>query len=508
MMTNKYSKFNMLTKRLIFYSRRVRSGLSGIATIGAVNTFIVLAALVDFPAMAQDDNQMMKLDMAGCIEYALNHATDMQNAILEEQSARSKVKEITGLGLPQVSGSVTLQHSPTLSRFYGEYTPGSSSFISDDVADQVGMESGDVYALENLFQLQNSGDASLSVNQLIFNGSYFVGLKVSKAYKDLAIKQRDKVKGDVISDVAKSYFNVLINKDRLRLFSASLARLDTLYRNTKALYDNGFAEEIEVDRLKVSLNNAQSDYSNLKNLDILSMRILKFQMNYPLDKPLELIGSIEDVLSRPIEEITDEVTYSNRPDYQVLVANRALQELNLRDKYAQTLPVIGAYANLGYNTQSSTFGALFTEESSFTEGNGLGRDSWYGYSAVGLSLSWNIFTGFQKRQQIQQEKIALEQINNSIDQFEYLINIEVKEAGLTFQNAMQKFEVQKENVALADKVFVISKAKYEEGIGSNLEVVDADSGLKEAQTNYYNTLFEVILAKIDLNRAKGEFENE
>jgi len=123
-------------------------------------------------------------------------------------------------------------------------------------------------------------------------------------------------------------------------------------------------------------------------------------------------------------------------------------------------------------------------------------------------LSWNVFTGFQKRQQIQQEKLNLEKINNSIDQFEYMINIELKEAGLTFENALQKFEVQKENVELADKVFRITQAKYEEGVGSNLEVVEADSDLKEAQTNYYNTLFEVILAKIDLNRAKGEQENE
>ncbi|MFT6867229.1 MAG: outer membrane protein [Cyclobacteriaceae bacterium] len=462
-----------------------------------------LASIVSSAQVAKAQTDDAVFDMQQCIDYAVEHSTDMKNAILDEQSADSKVRETIGIGLPQVNGSVSVQKSPTLQRFYGQYSPNSTIGPTADQALQAGINDGDVFAAENFFQLKGAGDANLSINQLIFNGSYIVGLQASNTYKELSIKQKIKTKGDVTSDVAKSYFNVLINQDRLRLFEANLARLDTLYHNTVEMQKSGFAEQIDVDRLKVSLNNLKSEQENVKNLNILSMRLLKFQMNYPLDQQLKLSGSIEDVLSMSIGEIREDVAYMDRPDYQVLMTNRKLQELNIKNKYAEALPSIGAFATLGYSTQSPTFTGLFSTESNFSAVSGIGPDQWYKYSTVGLRLSWNLFSGMQRSFQIQQEKIELEKLENNIDQFEYAINMEVKEAALTLENALQKFEVQKENTELAERIFRITQLKYEEGVGSNFEVVEADSALKEAQTNYYNSLFEAIIAKIDLNMALG-----
>lgn len=474
-----------------------------------INYIAIILLLGSLAAQAQNTTATKTFTVQQCIDYALQNATGVQNAILDEQSAQAKVRETIGLGLPQVSGSISVQHSPTLQRFFGTYVPTDpgkpeSTFgINNTQAQQLGVNPGDVFAAQNFFQLQSAGDANLSINQLIFNGSYIVGIQASNAFKELAVKQANKAKGDIAADVAKSYFNVLINRDRLRLFAANLSRLDTLYRNTVEMNKNGFVEKIEVDRLKVSLNNLNSEYDNIKNLNTLSMRLLKFQMNYPLDQPLALEGEIEDVLGIVIEPVVDEVAYSNRPDYQVLMANKGLQELNMKNKYAELLPTIGAFANLGMSTQSPNFSGLFSTESDFTEVDAVGPDKWYGYSTVGLRLNWNIFTGFQKRYQIQQQKIELEKIDNSVDQFENMIEMEVVETGLSLKNALSKLEVQRENRELADEIYRISQIKYEAGVGSNIEVVDADSALKEAQTNYYNALFEAIIARIDLNMALG-----
>ncbi len=133
----------------------------------------------------------------------------------------------------------------------------------------------------------------------------------------------------------------------------------------------------------------------------------------------------------------------------------------------------------------------------------LGPDKWYNYSTVGLRLSWNIFTGLQRNYQIQQQQIELEKIENNVAQFENMIEVEVVDARLTLSNALDRLAVQRENKELAERIYQISQIKYEEGVGSNLEVVDADNGLKEAQTNYYNSLFEAIIAKIDLSMALG-----
>ncbi len=472
-----------------------------------LNILGLLLGLSSTWAFGQTDQVEIKIpvyDLQQCIDYAVSNATGMQNAILDEQSATSKVRETIGIGLPQVTGSVSVQKSPTLSRFYSQYGPNSPFGPTADQAQQAGIKDGDVFAAENFFQLKGSGDANLSINQLIFNGSYIVGLQASNTYKELSIKQKEKTKGDITADVAKSYFNVLINQDRLKLFDINMARLDTLYRNTIQMQKNGFAEQIDVDRLKVSLNNLRSEQDNMRNLSTLSMRLLKFQMNYPLDQPLELSGSIEDVLSMPVGDISEDVTYEDRPDYQVLLTNRKLQELNIKNKYAEALPSIGAFASLGYSTQSPTFTGLFKTEAGFSETSGIGPDQWYNYSTFGLRLNWNIFSGMQRSFQIQQQKIELEKLENNIDQFETAINMEVKEAALSLENALQKFEVQKENKELAERIFRITQLKYEEGVGSNFEVVEADSALKEAQTNYYNALFEAIIARIDLNMALGQ----
>ena len=462
---------------------------------------IIIAIILSLGARAQDEESAMSLE--ACIEYALQNNAEMKNAALDEKSAVMQVKETRGIGLPQISGSAVVQKSPTLQRFFAEYTPGSSIGLTDGQATGLGVSPGDIYASENFFQLQSVGDASLGVNQIIFNGSYLVALQASKTYKELSIKQKEETRVGIIAHVSKAYYDVLINRERLNLFSANLSRLDTLFRNTQELYENGFAEEIEVDRLKVSINNLKSDLDNIVNLNTISLTLLKFQMGYPLEQSLELSGTFDDVLGATVAQSDAAVDYENRPEYQSLLVKRKLQELNIKNKYSEILPTLTGFANVGYSTQSRSFGGLFSTQSNFEGIDEVGPDKWYQYSSIGLSLNWNLFTGLQRQYQIQQEKVSLEQLNNGISRYESVIDLEVQTSRLTLQNAIQKIDVQRENMELADKVFRVTQIKYEEGIGSNLEVVEADTSLKEAQTNYYNALYDAIIAKIELQKALG-----
>ncbi|MDW3192564.1 MAG: TolC family protein [Cytophagales bacterium] len=464
-------------------------------------SLFITAILLSVGLRAQQGSSAMSLE--ACIEYALANNAEMKNAALDEKSAVMQVKETRGIGLPQISGSAVVQKSPTLQRFYAQYTPGSPIGLTDEQATELGVVEGDVYAAENFFQLQSVGDASLGVNQIIFSGSYIVALQASNTFKELSVRQKDETRVNIIENVSKAYYDVLINQERLNLFTANLTRLDTLYRNTRELYNNGFAEEIDVDRLKVSLNNLKSDRDNIINLNTISMTLLKFQMGYPLEQSLELSGTFDDVLGATIARNDAQVKYEDRPGYQTLLVNRKLQELNIRNKYAEALPTLSGFANLGVSTQSQSFGGLFSTQSNFDGIDQVGPDSWYRYSSIGLSLNWNIFTGLQRRFQIQREKVSLEQLDNGINQYQSLIDLEVQTSRLALQNAVQKIEVQRENMELADKVFRVTQIKYQEGIGSNLEVVEADTALKEAQTNYYNALYDAIIARIDLQKALG-----
>ena len=448
--------------------------------------------------------QTTTFDLEECMNYAVENVANSKNASLDEEIAELSVKETVGIGLPQINGSANMQHNPDLPRFFSEYNPESGFGISEEDAQSLGIQQGDVFGATNFFQLKSNGDINLSATQLIFNGSYIVGLQAARTYKKLSRKQKDYTQSELKATVAKAYFNVLINDERLTLYKSNLDRMEKLYKETEALYENGFAEKIEVDRLKVTLNNAETQKSNYEDLSELSMQLLKFQMNYPLDSPLELEGSISDFVNGEVQNVPQEYDLINRHDYQAMVTNKELQELNLKNIYAGGLPVIQAFGTWGATTQSATFGGLFRQESNFEGNSGVGPDRWFSYSAIGLSLNWSLFTGLQRNYQIQQQKVEIKKLENNLSQFESQVKIEVEQQGVLLKNANKNLEVQKENMELAQNIFDISEIKYKEGVGSSLEVVNADNELKQAQTNYFNALFDAVIAKIDLTRAVGK----
>lgn len=438
------------------------------------------------------------------MNYAVENEANSKNAILDEEIAELSVKETVGIGLPQLNGSANVQHNPDLPRFFSEYNPASGFGITEEDAQSLGIQQGDVFGATNFFQLKSNGDINLSATQLIFNGSYIVGLQAARTYKKLARKQKDYTQSELKAAVAKAYFNVLINEERLALYKSNLERMETLYKETEALYESGFVEKIEVDRLKVTLNNAETQRSNYEGLSELSMKLLKFQMSYPIDSPLELEGSISDFVNGEIQNVPQAYDLLNRHDYQSMVTNKELQELNLKNIYAGGLPVVQAFGTLGASTQSATFGGLFRQESNFEGNADVGPDRWFSYSAIGLSLNWSLFTGLQRNYQIQQQKVEIRKLENSLSQFESQVRVEVEQQGILLTNANKNLEVQRENMELAQSIFDISEIKYKEGVGSSLEVVNADNELKQAQTNYFNALFDAVIAKIDLTRAIGE----
>lgn len=444
-----------------------------------------------------------------CIEYALKNSVTMQNMVVDEEIAKAKVKETIGIGLPQISGNINATTNPTLPRFFSRKIT-SYNFIPVDSRPPYAnffpqLGDNDVLAGQNFFQLPNSLNAAVTVNQLIFNGSYIIGLKASSAFKDLAYKSTNQTKEQTIEQVTKAFYGALINQERINLFDNNIARVDSLLRNTSALNKNGFAEEIDVDRVQVTQNNLTVEKSKFERLQILSIELLKFQMGYPMDQQLTLVGKINEVSTDvALDEYLKDWNYKNRPDVQVFEATKELQRLNVKNKNAAMLPILSASANLGYSKQSATFGNLFSNGPDFAEVGGTGPDKLYPFTSIGINLSIPIFGGLQNRYQTQQEKLKLQKLDNGFKQLKSSIDLSVKQSVTAYQNSQQSLESQKKNMTLAEKVARVTKIKYTQGVGSNLEVVDAESALKESQINYFNALYEVLVAKIDIEKAFGK----
>ncbi len=470
--------------------------------------FRLLILSVALPGLALAQQQRTQFTLDECIDYALENSINIKNAAIDEDIAAARVKETRGIGLPQIDATVGVLHNQKLPRFFAQhFTPADDQESFFDLSGIPGIQEGDVVGIPNFFQLKSSGNAALNINQILFNGSYLVGLKAAAAYRELSIRSSVQTREETVQNVSKAYYGVLINKDRMTLFDNNIARVDSLLKTTRALNQNGFAESIDVDRIRVTLNNLVAERDKFYNLQELSLYLLKFQMNYPMDKPLEIEGDIaslkvdESVLQR-YEANWD---YTQRSDYQLLEANRNLQELDVRNKFSTALPSLSAFANFGYSTQSPDIGGIFRTETTGVEATpNYGPDKWYSFTTFGLNLNIPIFSGLQRSYRLQQAKLNLMKIDNSFASLQSAIDLEVRQVAISYLNAIKSLESQQENSVLAANVARVTKIKYEQGVGSNLEVIDAESALKESQINYYNALYDALVAKVDLDKAFGK----
>lgn len=432
--------------------------------------------IVALNAMAQEQNQIA-FSLEEAIDYALKNNTNIINKEYEKEIAETQVGETLSQGLPQVNASANLNYNfepqkslLDLSTFDPNVPEGTEQPVS--------------------FQQKYDGNISVSLSQLIFDGSFFVGLEASRTFKELSTKEHIKTQIDVTEAVSKAYYNVLVTRERLQLLEVNLSRIDTLLDETQTMYENGFAEKIDVNRLKVQYNNLNVQVKNTRQLLEVSEDMLLFQMGMPVNNTIELTDKLEEVTFEPVDDAA--FNYSQRIEYSQLQTNLALTNLDMKNNKVKYMPTLYANANYGYNTQTGESSQWFKS------------DRWLNYGLIGATLSVPIFDGFLKSNKIQKNKLQIKQIERSFDQLENSIDLEIRQAKVNMDNSIEDMAAQKENMQLAEEIYSVTKIKYQEGVGSNLEVVEADADYKEAQTNYYNALFNALIAKVELEKAYGK----
>jgi outer membrane protein len=329
---------------------------------------------------------------------------------------------------------------------------------------------------------------------MIFNGSYFVGLKASKTYQELSKKDHIKSKIDVVESVTKAYYSVLVNEMMLETINSNFQRLDSLLRETKIMYENGFVELLEFNRLQVEFNNIQAQKSNSERAVEISKELLKFQMGMPVQNEMDISETFSDLEFNIQQELDMKYSFQRRIEYTKLETNRQLAELDMKNNRAQYLPNIDLVASWGMNAGVKDFGTL----------GELGNNRvWTDYQITGLTLKLPIFDGLYKSKKIQQNKIQLKQLEYQRMMLENSIQMEVAQFRKTLLNNLDQLESQEKNMQLAQSVYNQSKIKYQEGVGSNLEIIDADNSFKQAQSNYFNALYDALISHVDYQKALG-----
>jgi outer membrane protein TolC len=415
-----------------------------------------------------------------CIEYAIQNRTEVKNAELDNQIAKARVGEVRSIGLPQVNASLNLIDNYKVP----------VNFLPAQILNPQA-PAGEFVAVQ--FQTQYAGQSKIEVQQLVFSGSYLLGLKAAATYTQLSEKQITQSKIEIAESVSKAYYSFLINKERLELLKQNYNRLDTVYQQTKALYENGFAEKIDADRLKVASNNIKMEIQNFERLIELSDMLLKFQMGLQQEDNLTVSGSLEKLEINQSDALVAQINPEQRIEFSLLQTQKDLNLLQIREYKARYLPTLAFFANYGANMGSSKAKDLVP----------FASDRWITNGALGISLNVPVFDSFEKKYLLQQEKFKLLKTENQMMDFSRVVKLQVAQSQISLQNSIDKLNFQKENMELAQEIFRVTKIKYEEGLGSNLEVVEAETAYKEAQTNYYSALYDGMVAKIDLQKAQG-----
>ncbi|WP_229217030.1 TolC family protein [Dyadobacter luteus] len=444
--------------------------------------FMLAVCLSIVPSRAQDSNFTLK----EAVDYAIKNNINVKNAQLDAVSAEAQIGEIRAAGLPQLSANANITDNLIIQRFFlpaGGF--GDPSVPAD----------GPPVAVK--FGVKKQGSVSATLNQLIFNGSYFIGLKAAATYRELAQKSTTQSKVTVAEAVTKAYYSVQVAVEKAKVLDYNISRIDTLMRETKAMNESGFVELLDVNRLEVQQNNLLTERQKVQNLIELSYTLLKYQMGMALDQPLKLTDTIDTVNLDQLRSETAQaaVNYENRIEYSLLNTQEKLAVLDIRNIRAGYLPSLSASVGYGHNAGANTYADLFTMK-------------WFNNSVLSLNLSIPIFDGFTKRYQIEQKKIALDKVKNGQTLLKQSIDLEASQAGINIKNAFATLETQKRNLDLAQEIVRVSKIKYKEGVGSNIEVINAESSFKEAQTNYFAALYDLMIAKVDLSKAKGELYND
>lgn len=417
----------------------------------------------------------MGLSLRQSVDYALTNQTAIKNANLDAEISQRKSQEYMGIALPQVSGQFD----------FADYLKLPTSLIP---AEFLGGEPGTYAELQ--FGTQYNGTANLSASQLVFDGRYFLGLKASKTLAELSTKDVTRTTIQTVESVMKAYLTALITGERHRQLEANVVSLKNTLDNTKALYEAGFVEKVDVDRIAVGYNNLLSEKEKMEKYRTVSKYLLKFQMGMDVNQEIVLTDTLFEADFEMLLQNAAAPDVNNRIEYQMLQTSLSLAEMNIKQYKLGYLPSLYAIGSYSFQAQVNEFDLIPSSK-------------WYNTAFIGFTFNLPIFDGLQKARQIQQGKLEFMKRENNITNFQNSMKLEVSTAKSNLENAITTLEVQRSNQELADEIVTISRKKFEMGVGSSLEVTDAETSLKDAQSNYLSALYDAWAARIELEKALG-----
>ena len=461
--------------------------------------WITTAVTVSVSAQAQQapPTQVHNLSVQEAVDFGMKNSAQVKNALIGIQIQRETNREITASAFPQLSGSITANYFPKVPV---QSFPNFIAAATYGVLENEGVKDGsgapiisptDFGFIQAQFGTKYTASAGLDLSQLLFDGQVFVGLQARAAAMDFSRKQAEVTQEQIKANIHKIYYQLVVGRKQMESLDANIVRLEKLLRDTREIYKQGFAEQLDVSKVDVSLTNLLTERSRVNTQLSSGLLGLKLLMGMPARDSLTLTDTLTDADLK--EDILEGVyAYSERKEYQQMELAKKLGQFNVRRYKLTYVPTVAAFGSLSKNAQRNRFDFFnFSKE-------------WFTTALVGIKISVPIFDGFARDARIKRAQLELQQTENNLSNLELLIDNEVETARNNMRNAILSMDLQKRNMVLAEQVYEQTRKKYEQGLGSNLEITNAQTELRIAQTNYYSALYDAIIARVEYRRATGK----
>ncbi len=459
---------------------------------------LIIAILLSGAAYLQAQ-QVHAFSVKDAIDYAHKNNARIKNAILDLQIQLQSNKAIAAGALPTVSataGTTDYFNIPVqpVSDFitpaiYGVLV---QQGVKDANGNPITMPSGEPAVFPFSLYQKYSANGGVTLQQTLFDGQVFVGLKARKTSIDYARKAIDLTEENIRVNIYKLYYQLVVGKTMIEQINANIMRAEKLLHDAGEMYANGFSEKLDVDRATVQLANLKTQQLSTQNNIDNGYLGLKYLLGMPIGDSLVLTDQFteEDVKSSMLTDTTHK--YEDRNDYQGLQLQQKLNDFNIQRYKSSYYPTVNLNGAFQKNAFSNTY--------NFFNKSG----SWFTTSYIGLNINIPIFSGFSKDANLKKSRLQSLQVKNQIEDLKISIDNDIAQAQNNFRTAIITVDNQKQNKALAESVYDQTKKKYESGLASNTDITNAQTDLITAQTNYVNALYNAIIAKIDYLKSIGK----
>lgn len=454
--------------------------------------------LVMFGVLSAQDKLVLDLNQAQ--EYAIENNRTLKSAHLDIKTAELKFKQAVAQGLPQVEASVdyTDYFNYELEFDFGMQN---GSVSAEDYANAIAATRAEYpaftendlyyYYVGSLFTSQfastkismdNASTGTIQLGQLIFSGQYWVGLKTAKLAKQIAEHGYENSILDVKESVINSYFMILVSEKSLEIIKESISNLKEIEGHTRNMYENGMAEQTDVDQISIQVNMLENSRRSIERTVKIGYNLLKFQLGVESTTEIALSESLEKLLNVVVENDPDVAkSIQNNPVYKLTEVSEEVSEKMVKmEKMAYAPTISGYYA---YNQKFLTSGFDMTPP-----------------HVAGVTMKIPIFSSGLRKHKVEEARIAAEKAKLQTETLTESLLMQEKQLMFDLNTAIENYDAQKENVEVAKRAYNNINAKYEQGMISSLDLTQSNSNYLQAETNFVQATLALVQAQIALDK--------